>query len=335
MRIKNDDDMTSQSDQLLLNADPHIRPLDPARDMPRVLDLIEIGFQSELDPQGWKMLAQMRHLYNQSAMVPAIIGRTSGAKGFVWVQEGQIIGNLSIRNALSRGPRGRLIGNVVVHPNYQGQGIGRALMEEAIAAAREEHAQWIGLEVRAGNAIAHHLYQQLGFKVTGCTQHLIRPGSLHWPADITHETGWRKARATDNVHWQRLTRLTYSFDQRLILEIRKEIYEVGGLERWFNLYLTRKQEKAWVHCDYTGAIDLVAHIEIERRYRFHNWEMMMHPDKGENTARELVARCLNGSRRFPAWPVIAIVPDQDRLVNALKTTGFHLHRTLQQMHLNI
>ena len=323
--------MMSQGVRISIDTGTHIRPLDPVHDMPEVLNLVELGFQTELDPQGWKMLKQMRQVYSPGNVAHSLVGPVTDTTGFVWEEDGHIVGNLSLRHAAPRSARGRLIGNVVVHPEYQGQGIGRALMEKAIARAREHDANWVGLEVRADNAVAHTLYEHLGFRVVGTTEHLIRPAGLQWPDYAPPDRRWRAATPRDNVHWKRLANLSYTYNQRLILEIRNDIYEYGGLERRLNLWFCRKQEKAWVHDDGGGTVDLTAHIEIEKRYRFHTWDMLMHPDLGAAAAGALIARCLAGTRSFPTWPVIALIPDQDALVSALLAIGFQPHRTLQQM----
>ena len=112
----------------------HIMPVNPAQDMPAVLDLIELGFKDELDPQGWKMLHQMRRIYRPGLLSYVLPATPLNTSGFIWVEDGQIVGNLSLRHAMPRSTQGRMIGNVVVHPDYRGQGIGRALMEEAIEA---------------------------------------------------------------------------------------------------------------------------------------------------------------------------------------------------------
>jgi predicted N-acetyltransferase YhbS len=321
----------AQGFRIPMHRDSHLRPLDPVHDMPEVLVLIELGFQAELDPQGWKMLRQMRQIYSSGRVTQTLYGPTADTAGFVWEQDGHIVGNLSLRRAAPRSSQGRLIGNVVVHPEYQGQGIGRALMEEAIASARAQGARWVGLEVRADNVVAHTLYEHLGFRVAGTTKHLIRPTGLRWPDYMQPNGRWRRATSSDSVSWQKLATLSFTPTQRLILEIRNDIYEYGGLERQLNLWFSRKQEKAWVHDDGSGHTDLAAHIEIEKRYRFHTWDVLMHPVSGASSARELVAQCLKGSRGFPTWPIIAIVPDQEALLEALHAAGFQLHRTLQQM----
>lgn len=63
------------------------------------------------------------------------------------------------------------ITNVAVHPDYQGQKIGTALMKQLMAKAAALGAVRMTLEVRRSNRIAKKMYENLGFSVTG-----IRPG---------------------------------------------------------------------------------------------------------------------------------------------------------------
>ena len=53
--------------------------------------------------------------------------------------------------------------NVVVKSELRGQGIGRKLMIELLTQARSKGAVCATLEVRATNAAAIHLYEELGF----------------------------------------------------------------------------------------------------------------------------------------------------------------------------
>ncbi|MGC9467357.1 MAG: GNAT family N-acetyltransferase [Anaerolineae bacterium] len=303
--------------------------------MPRVLDLIEIGFRNELDPQGWKMLDQMRRYYVSNPLTSLVRGVAMDTTGFVYIEDGVIVGNLSLRHALPRDSRGRLIGNVVVDPDHRGQGIGRALMERAIKAAHQDHADWVGLEVRADNAVACQLYRHLGFRAVGKTEHLIRPGGIGWPNYPRPDRNWRRSKPKDAVHWRDLATLIHNHDQRRVLEIRTNLYRFGGLERRISLWLTRQAEKAWVYEEDEKGISLAAHLEIDRRYRFHAWDILMRPDLGKARAEELIARCLAGSHRLPPWPVVTIVPDQPELIGALQDIAFQPHRTLQQMMLEL
>lgn len=55
--------------------------------------------------------------------------------------------------------------DVVVANTHRGQGIGRALMQYLIARAREQGVERIDLGSEASRAVAHRLYQSLGFAI--------------------------------------------------------------------------------------------------------------------------------------------------------------------------
>lgn len=57
--------------------------------------------------------------------------------------------------------------NVCVHPECQGNGFGRTLVEHLITQARLKSATTMFLEVRPSNQIAYQLYEKLGFNEVG------------------------------------------------------------------------------------------------------------------------------------------------------------------------
>jgi GNAT superfamily N-acetyltransferase len=299
--------------------------------MPTVLDLIEIGFRTELDPQGWKMLRQMRRVTQSSSLSRAVYGTGLDAVGFVWVEDGQVVGNLSLRHAHPRSHRGRMIGNVVVHPQWRGKGIGRALMERAIQTAKERNAQWVGLEVRANNDVAHQLYEHLGFRSVGKIEHLLRPDGKTWQQRPQPTLSWRSSRLQDDSHWKRLVSTMHNYDQRLVLETAARTYQFGGFRHSFNLWLGHQTEHALIHKDDAGAVTMAIHLKTDRRFRFHVWELLMSPELDDTCAEAIVNQCLNRMKRYSPWPVIAMIPELSPLVLHLTEIGFERHRTLQQM----
>jgi predicted GNAT family acetyltransferase len=84
--------------------------------------------------------------------------------GYVWEQDGRIIGNASLIPFRNRGKRIFLIANVATHPDYRRRGIGRALTERVMKQARDKRASAIWLHVRDDNPGAIKLYQDLGFQ---------------------------------------------------------------------------------------------------------------------------------------------------------------------------
>ena len=57
--------------------------------------------------------------------------------------------------------------NVCVHPDFQGHGFGRILVEHVLERARAGEASTIFLEVRPSNVAACELYDKLGFNEVG------------------------------------------------------------------------------------------------------------------------------------------------------------------------
>lgn len=57
---------------------------------------------------------------------------------------------------------------LAVHPAYQRQGLGKALLYFLLVSAWRRKLEWATLEVRASNQPAIELYQQFGFESVGC-----------------------------------------------------------------------------------------------------------------------------------------------------------------------
>ena len=54
-----------------------------------------------------------------------------------------------------------------IHQDFQGVGLGTAMLRKLIELAKKEGLHRIGLQVVADNKLAIHLYQKMGFKVEG------------------------------------------------------------------------------------------------------------------------------------------------------------------------
>jgi ribosomal protein S18 acetylase RimI-like enzyme len=54
--------------------------------------------------------------------------------------------------------------------DFRGQGLGRALLEKTLAAAREQKLERVELEVYASNLVAVRLYERHGFQLEGRKQ---------------------------------------------------------------------------------------------------------------------------------------------------------------------
>ena len=74
-----------------------------------------------------------------------------------------VIGYLVGRAAADEGE----ILNLAIGPGHRGRGIGRALVDHALATFREQGVTTVYLEVRDSNGIAQRFYQGVGFKEVG------------------------------------------------------------------------------------------------------------------------------------------------------------------------
>ena len=57
--------------------------------------------------------------------------------------------------------------SIAVHPDAQGRGLGKLLMNQGLGYLREQGVSCIRLEVRPDNAPARHIYEKLGFRLVG------------------------------------------------------------------------------------------------------------------------------------------------------------------------
>ncbi len=144
-----------------------MRPLNILSDLPTVADLIELCFANTLDADGRSYIDQMRRNGRDAGFldwVPHVIESVSlPLSGFVWEDDGRIVGNVSLIPFSRNGIKVFLIANVATHPDYRRRGIARALVDAALRCAREKHAETIWLHVRHDNPGAIALYRNLGF----------------------------------------------------------------------------------------------------------------------------------------------------------------------------
>lgn len=60
------------------------------------------------------------------------------------------------------------LAELYVAPEHRGRGLGRALLEGVLGAARSRGCAWIDLDTDEGDGVAHHLYESFGFSRAIC-----------------------------------------------------------------------------------------------------------------------------------------------------------------------
>ncbi len=144
-----------------------VRPLNILRDLPAVADLIEMCFSNTLDDEGQSYIQQMRRASRDDSFLRwasrVVDSASLPMTGFVWEENGKIIGNASLVYNHYKGKKLALIANVAAHPDFRRRGIGRILTERTMTHARQKGVQEIWLHVRDDNPTAIKIYTELGF----------------------------------------------------------------------------------------------------------------------------------------------------------------------------
>ncbi|MFH1524554.1 MAG: GNAT family N-acetyltransferase [Chloroflexota bacterium] len=153
---------------LLQAESPQLRPLNILHDLPAVANLIEQCFANTMDAEGRSYLQQMRRSSQNSSFLrwaaAAVETVSMPLSGFVWEENGEIIGNVSLIPYILKRQRVYLIANIAVQPDCRRRGIGRALTLAAMQRADQRHADEVWLHVRDDNPGAIALYTHLGFQ---------------------------------------------------------------------------------------------------------------------------------------------------------------------------
>jgi GNAT superfamily N-acetyltransferase len=145
----------------------HMRPLNVREDLSAVADLIELCFSHQMDADGRDYIRHLRQAsqdFHYLRWMPGAAERVSiPLHGYIWEEDGKLVGNLTLIPFFWSGKWLYLIANVAVHPDYRKRGIARLLTQRALDHIRDHGADAAWLQVRDDNPVAHNLYLSLGF----------------------------------------------------------------------------------------------------------------------------------------------------------------------------
>ena len=308
------------------SAKGHLRPFDHNRDLLAVADLVEVSFDDSIDADGQRYLRQMRDAAQNPTFLRwanAVVDSASlPLSGFVWEEDGHLVGNLSLIPFQLYNRRNYLIANVAVHPRYRRRGIARSLTSAALEHSRNRGAGSAWLHVREDNEAAVNLYLSLGFR------EYTRRTTWHAPVHITAENPTTNgmsfhARRKEDWHPQEiwLSRLyppevAWHFPLNLnafrsdLSGFFYRIFSGGGLKHW--------------SVQRTGKLEGVVSWRSSLSYYNHFW-LAIPPDYDDLVIETLL---LNARQRVLSTRPVALDFPARVAENAIRAAGFSIHQTL-------
>jgi GNAT superfamily N-acetyltransferase len=307
---------------------PQMRPLNIVRDLPGVADLVEKCFADTMDSEGRNYIQQMRRAGQDNAFLRwasrTVESVSMPLSGYVWEENGEIIGNASLIPYRHARRKFYLIANVAVRPEYRNRGIGGALTSAAMEHARQRHAEETWLQVRDDNPGAIGLYRSLGFveyarRTAWQSQPDRNTNSGSASIDITRRTTrdwpiqetWLRWLYPDLLTWYQpmpwialrpgLGPMLYRFLSDI--DVRHWVARKNGIPAALVSWqaLVGRNNRMWIAVPPTGSDEALT-------------ELLLHTRR-QPFMREKI------SLDFPAGQYTA----------AIEAAGFHLHRTLLWM----
>jgi ribosomal protein S18 acetylase RimI-like enzyme len=313
-----------------------LRPFDISRDLRAVAELIAVAFATELDDRGNAALREMRIMSHFGGFL-GLMNRSTGEfndmlSGFVWVDAGRVVGNVTVQRADRAGSRWQ-IANVAVAPSYRGRGISKRLMEAAIDHIASCRGQWAVLQVYARNAVARSLYDSLGFELVGGivdlrvprTPHIDTTGTL--PRLKTFSAGdWQPLYELANhqlgaqKQWWRAIRRG-EFQQSLEQQTREWLRRAMGQEQVYRraVQISPRFEAALI-------------LNAQRWRSEHRMQLWTRPEHYGIHDSALIRWALATLQDYPRWPIgISLSTGHTQALELVEFYGFRPLRTLLTM----
>ncbi len=316
------------------------RPFNLSRDSRQVLGLMDISFGRIGAASGQRVLYDRLSISQANPLAGRLNIPSRGmVPGFVWEEDGKIVGNVTL---LSSEIRGRyLIANVAVHPDYRRQGIARGLMNEAISHIQSLAGETVLLQVESNNEGAISLYDSFSF---------IKLGNMHqWQA-----TGSRIRAIPDGSDFRDRIRPLSKHDFRAAFNLDchsvhpdlnwpnpppPDYYE-RGLFRRLTDFLNGRRHAAWVVETTSSAKQkryLTGLVSITSDWGRPTWlRVRVDPRWQGHIERSLLSTALSQLKHTRSTNIRSNHPAGDEFVSQLLSQGnFNIRRTLTVMKLEL
>ena len=316
-----------------------LQPLDLARHLGGLAQLMELCFSREMDSGGRSLVREM-HFLSQFGPLLALLGPLGLAAeawglGFVWLEDGRVVGSVNTRRALARSSTW-LIANVATHPDYRRRGIAAALTQATLDFIRQQGGAEAILQVDDDNYAAIDLYRQLGFAHVATLAAWVRssrsaPPLIPSPFDIRLRT--RPEWADQFVLAQHVRPQGLAWARPL----RPENFQPTGWQR-LDAFLSGQSDEHWVveNPQPGAASRLIGSLTLRAAWNESaRLVLLVHPQWRGQLERPLLARGLRrlGSSAFSVH--IEQPAGDETAAAALQELGFSVTRTLRWMRLGL
>lgn len=224
-----------------ISFDPHIRPIRLRQDLFQVADLVELCFADHMDSEGRAYLRHVRSSARDenSLFLDATAPETSQIPfhGFVWEEDGRIIGNVTLIYTNKRNQPLYFIANVAVHPDHRGRGIGKQLTQRAIQHVMDHDGNSVILQVREDNPSAIHIYESLGFEEINRRTTWVWNGKIRPKQALPEGVRLRRRKPEDWPQQRLWLETTYPESVSWFLPFQARNHEPGllnGFMRWLD-----------------------------------------------------------------------------------------------------
>jgi ribosomal protein S18 acetylase RimI-like enzyme len=317
------------------------------RDWRQVIALIEVAFGEALDADAQRALHSMRPPPGLATVIGffdslALPGEGM-MPGFVWLEGGKVVGTASVRRVRPNN-HGWLVSNVAVHPDWQGRGIGRALLETALDFSQDHGGSWVVLQVRDDNAVARKLYESLGFRSIGDVVRLRR-AEVGATANSPPVEWLRPARWYDGGALGNMARTLTPHDMLWADVLNRDLYRTGRLNYWVS-QMKGSYRRWWVQVkprtfqSVASAAEprpnAAVGVEVDPRKPWHRLRLLISSkDQDEPLASDLTAFGLGQLTNAASLPVEIEHPASDGATqSALADAGFERIYALTHMRLD-
>jgi ribosomal protein S18 acetylase RimI-like enzyme len=319
-----------------------IRPFSARTDLYGVARLLEEAFRREHNPSAllrvnfpFSNFPLMREIgillwtLNYAPTFPETL------EGFVWVEDGRVVGNATLTADLARGNR-YYISNVAVQPEYRRRGIARALMQASLEHIRRHQAQRVLLNVRPHNAGALQLYTNLGFKTLEMRgEWRLAALPLRLPAiQITalRPLRWSDARAVSELVCATTPANVQPYHPRTrVFELTWD----GRLFERIGDFLIGQTTRRWV-LERDGRLAALLRVRGRNLALPHQLAIEAHPNVRGHVENELIAVACQELAQFPAREIRAAATSAyPELVTALEHHGFRFMNGMTLMELEL